>query len=53
MNNLLRFVLLTEVCEARCRFPHLDLCAHLLNLRGLLFKLRRERFHSSLLLHNS
>ena len=29
---------------------HLNLCAHLLNLRGLLFELGSENFHSLLLL---
>jgi hypothetical protein len=36
----------------RRRFAHLNLSAHFLDLRGLLFKLRRENFHSLTLLRD-
>ena len=34
-------------------FTHLELCAHFLDLRGLLFELRGQNFHSFLLLRDS
>jgi hypothetical protein len=42
--------LLIFLRHLRCRFAHFSLGAHLLDLRGLLFELRRENFHPFLLL---
>ena len=49
MGNRLRFVR----DHFRCWIAHLELCAHFLDLRGLLFQLGRENFHSLVLLGDS
>src|SRR5206468_8406158 len=46
-------VLLSITYHSRRGFAHLNLSAHLLDLRALLFELRSENFHSLLLLGNS